>query len=180
LIKKYSKEYFKGVKYKYYGKNGNGSMSWYYSKEKTIEEIRKFQIDRPNHGNAPAMRSAPIGLIKEEFINDYATINANATHPNINAIRSSQCIARAARFILIEDGNPQDIIHYCQKTIPLNQEYEDYLSKVDQLGNYENFQLEDFVILCGHQPIKKPYFLSGIHGIPSDSKYTAQVPYFLF
>jgi ADP-ribosylglycohydrolase len=179
LIKKWSKEYFKGVKDKGYERNGHGSMSWYYSKEKTIEEIRDFQRDRPNPGNAPAMRAAPIGLIKEEFINKYAAINANPTHPNINAILSSQCIARAARFMLIEKGNLRDIIHYCQQTISLNEEYENYLSKVNQLGNYDDFKLEDFEMLCGHQPIKKPYFLSGIHGIPSDSKYTAGAVLFI-
>ena len=179
LIRKWSKEYFKGVKDKSYGRNGHGSMAWYYSMEKTIEEIRDFQRNRPNPGNAPAMRAAPIGFVKEEFINKYAAINANATHPNINAILSSQCIARAVRFILIEKGNPLNIIHYCKKVIPLNKEYENYLSKVNQLGDYEDFKLKDFEILCGHQPIKKPYFLSGIHGIPSDSKYTAGAVLFI-
>ena len=30
-------------------------------------------------------------------------------------------------------------------------------------------------VLCGSQPIEPPYFLSGIEGLPSDSKYTAGV-----
>jgi ADP-ribosylglycohydrolase len=30
----------------------------------------------------------------------------------------------------------------------------------------------DFEILCGTQPIVPPYFLAGINGVPSDSKYT--------
>lgn len=179
LIKKWSKEYYKGVKEKGYGRNGHGSMAWYYYKEKTIEEIRDFQRHRPNPGNAPAMRAAPIGLVKEELINKYAAINANATHPNINAVISSQCIARAVRFMLVEKGKPKDIIQYCKKAIPLNKEYETYLSKVEQLKAYENFTLKDFEILCGHQPIRKPYFLSGIFGIPSDSKYTAGAVLFI-
>ena len=36
----------------------------------------------------------------------------------------------------------------------------------------ENLSDSDFEILCGAQPIVKPYFLSGIKGVPSDSKFT--------
>ena len=172
LIRKWKEEYEKGIEEKGYGRNGHGSMRWYYSGEKTISEIRSFQRNRPNPGNAPAMRSVPIGLIEEDLINDYAEINAKATHPNINAIISSQCIARASEYLIIRNGNQEEIISYCKEKVTLNTEYQEYLDKVDQLEDYEDLNLVDFNILCGKQPIEKPYFLPGIKGVPSDSKYT--------
>ena len=172
LIQKWEEEYKKGVQEKGFGRNGHGSMSWYYSGEKTIEEIRSFQKNRPNPGNAPAMRAVPIGLISAPLINAYAAINAKATHPNINAILASQCIARAAEFFLIKQGNPTKLISYCIQYIALNTEYLDYLKDVDQLPAYHNLTESDFEILCGTQPIQAPYFLAGIKGVPSDSKYT--------
>lgn len=172
LIQKWEEEYQKGVQEKGFGRNGHGSMSWYYSGEKTIEEIRSFQKDRPNPGNAPAMRAVPIGLIPAHLINDYAAINAKATHPNINAILASQCIARAAEFLLIKQGNPKHIISYCIQKVLLNSEYSSYLKEVDQLPAYDNLSEKDLETLCGPQPIQAPYFLAGIKGLPSDSKYT--------
>ena len=173
LVQKWQEEYNKGLVEKGHGRNGHGSMSWYYSGEKTIDEIRSFQKNRKNPGNAPAMRAVPLGLIKEELINEYAAINANATHPNINAIISSQCIARAAEFVLVKKGDRKNIIPYCLKKITLNEEYHTYLNDVEKLGDFNNFTDKDFEVLCGPQPIIAPYFLSGIKGVPSDSKYSA-------
>lgn len=172
LIKYWKAEYDKGKKEKGYGRNGHGSMRWYYTEEKTIDEIRNFQRDRNNPGNAPAMRSVPLGLIPEHLINKYAAINASATHPNINAIISSQCIARAAFYLLKEKGDKDLLIPYCSETVQLNSAYESYLSQVDKLGEYNSLKESDFEILCGSQPIQPPYFLPGIKGVPSDSKYT--------
>jgi ADP-ribosylglycohydrolase len=172
LIKAWKKEYEKGKAEKGYGRNGHGSMSWYYSGEKTIEEIRDFQRNRKNPGNAPAMRSVPLGFVSENLINNYASINAKATHPNINAIISSQCIARATEYLLKKKGDKSSLISYCKDTVDVNEEYKIYLNKVDKLGAYDNLNETDFEILCGPQPIQKPYFLPGIKGVPSDSKYT--------
>lgn len=172
LVRSWKEEYKKGEAEKGYGRNGHGSMSWYYSGEKTIEEIRDFQRNRNNPGNAPAMRAVPLGLISESLINEYASINAKATHPNINAIISSQCIARAAEYILKKNGDRNSIIDYCKSKVDLNKEYEEYLNQVDLLGDYHDLKDDDFTILCGSQPIEAPYFLPGIKGVPSDSKYT--------
>lgn len=172
LVRKWKEEYDDGIKRKGYGRNGHGSMSWYYSGEKTIEEIRDFQRNRPNPGNAPAMRALFLGLLNENLINNYAAINANATHPNINAVLSSKCIARASEYMLIKKGDPSKIIEYCFKRISLNKEYKNYLKAVDKIGSYENLTEDELIILCGNQPIEAPYFLSGIKGLPSDSKFT--------
>ena len=172
LVKEWSREYQLGAKTKGFGRNGHGSMRWYFSGKMTIEEVRDFQRNRPNPGNAPAMRSVPIGLLHESLIDRYALINANSTHPNINAIISSQCIARSVEYILKKKGNQTNVIDYCMETVVLNKEYKSYLSAVNNLGNYDNLNKSEFEILCGKQPIKKPYFPPGIEGMPSDSKFT--------
>ncbi len=172
LVEKWTEEYKKGISEKGFGRNGHGSMSWFFSGEKTIEEIRDFQRERSNPGNAPAMRSVPLGLIDEKLINDYAEINTNATHPNTNAIISSQCIARATEFLIVKKGDGKNVINYCKNHVSLNEEYEKYFNQIERLGSYEKLKDSDFKILCGAQPISKPYFLSGIKGVPSDSKFT--------
>jgi len=48
-----------------------------------------------------------------------------------------------------------------------------YLNAIENLPDYEDLKDEDFKILCGNQPIEAPYFLTGINGLPSDSKFTA-------
>lgn len=172
LVEEWKKEYLRGMEEKGYGRNGHGSMRWYYSGENTMAEIRDFQRHRKNPGNAPAMRAVPLGLLPENLIDHYATINAQATHPNEAAIYSSQCIARASEYFFRGKGRQEDVIQYCRSKIDLNQEYLDYLTAVDALPPAEQKKEEDYEVLCGVQPIQTPYFLPGILGLPSDSKYT--------
>ncbi len=172
LVDKWKEEYDLGIQKKGFGRNGHGSMSWYFSGEMTINQIRDFQRNRMNPGNAPAMRSIPLGLINEDLINKYAEINANATHPNLNAIISSQCIARSAEYLIVKQGKKENIIEYCLEKVDVNDEYKKYLKEVNSLTDYDSLTENDFKVLCGEQPIKAPYFLSGINGVPSDSKYT--------
>ncbi|AUC76281.1 ADP-ribosylglycohydrolase family protein [Olleya sp. Bg11-27] len=173
LVKKWQEEYDKGIQLKGFGRNGHGSMRWYYSKEKTIEEVRDFQRHRINPGNAPAMRAVPLGLINEKLINHYSEINANATHPNENAIISSQCISHAAHYLLIKNNDPKKIIDYCLEKVKVNSEYSEYLNEVNLIDIEKPLTENDYSILCGAQPITAPYFLPGIKGVPSDSKFTA-------
>ncbi|MDF1694352.1 MAG: ADP-ribosylglycohydrolase family protein [Saprospiraceae bacterium] len=173
LVRMWREEYEKGIREKGYGRNGHGSMSWYYSGDKTIEEIKSFQRNRPNPGNAPAMRSVLFGLLPEKKINGFAKINAEATHPNIHAILSSQCIARAAEYLIVKQEDPQYIIDYCMRSISINALYQDYLTAVDLLPQYNDLEETNFETLCGPQPIQSPYFLPGIKGVPSDSMFTA-------
>lgn len=172
LIDKWKEEYYQGIKKKGYGRNGHGSISWYYTGKKSIEEIREFQRNRNNPGNAPAMRAVPLGLVNSALINRYGEINANATHPNINAVIASQCIARATEFLLIKRGNKQNLFSYCSENVALNKEYDLYLKTVNNLEFYGNLKENDYSILCGKQPIEEPYFLPKINGVPSDAKFT--------
>lgn len=173
LVRKWQDEYEDGIRRKGHGRNGHGSMRWYYDGEKTIEEIRDFQCNRPNPGNAPAMRAVPLGLLPGTLINEYAAINARATHPHPHAVMSSQIVARAAHHFLLIDGDSLDVFEYCLRSVKLDQEFEDYLIAVNGLPKYEELTEADFEVLCGPQPIRTPYFLPGIKGMPSDSKYTA-------
>jgi ADP-ribosylglycohydrolase len=117
LVKTWREEYEEGVTAKGYGRNGHGSMGWYYRGEKSIEEIRDFQRNRQNPGNAPAMRSVPLGLLPAHLINEYAAINARATHPNEVAVISSQLVAHAANYLLLQRGNPLNLVAYCQDKV---------------------------------------------------------------
>lgn len=173
LVQEFKAEYERGLYAKGHGRNGHGSIRWYYEGEQSIEEIRSFQETRPNPGNAPAMRAVPLGFLPGDLINEYARINACSTHPHPYAIMSSQCIARAAEFLLLKGGAPADLIPYCLQKITFDRDFESYLAEVDQLPPYEELMLSHFAQLCGPQPIEPPYFLPGIHGLPSDSKYTS-------
>lgn len=173
LVRKWREEYEDGKRRKGYGRNGHGSMRWYYDGEKTIEEIRDFQRSRPNPGNAPAMRAVPLGLLPEHLINDYAAINARATHPHPHAVMSSQIVARAAHYLLTSKGDARQLFDYCMRTTELDEVFRNYLIAVDSLPVYEDLTVLNYETLCGPQPIQPPYFLPGIKGMPSDSKYTA-------
>lgn len=172
LLEKILNEYQKGMQEKGYGRNGHGSLSWYFTGKKSINEIRNFQKSRKNPGNAPLSRAIPLAFIKPDLINKYAEINANTTHPNPNTIIASQCIAKATAFLLIQKGENSEVIKHCQENVELNAEYQDYLQKVDSLEQYEGLDDTGFEILLGKQPICEPYFLANIKGLPSDAKYT--------
>jgi hypothetical protein len=75
-------------------------MAWYFSGNKTIEKIRPFQANRPNLGNAPAMRSVALRLINKEDLYKFCEINARATHPNKMEILSSQIVAFSYHFVI--------------------------------------------------------------------------------
>lgn len=173
LVRQWLEEYRSGQRQKGFGRHGHGSMAWFFEGTHTIEELRDFQRHRPNPGNAPAMRAVPLGLLDEALINRYAAINANATHPNPLAVQSSQCVARAAHFLLVLHGDPAQIVEYCLDTVDFDEEYRTYLTQVAQLPAFEALTDDDWAVLCGPQPIEEPYFLPGICGLPSDSKYTA-------
>ncbi|MEO0468781.1 MAG: ADP-ribosylglycohydrolase family protein [Bacteroidota bacterium] len=172
LVSEWEKEYRRGLAEKGYGRNGHGSMAWYYRGEKSLEAIRAFQRDRPNPGNAPVMRVVPLGLLPSHLINAYAQINAEATHPHPHAIMASQCVARAAEYMLVQKGEAQGIISYCRHSVELDRDFTHYLQTVEQLPAFPSFSDADWVCLCGPQPIESPYFLPGIHGLPSDAKFT--------
>ncbi|MBX2873896.1 MAG: ADP-ribosylglycohydrolase family protein [Saprospiraceae bacterium] len=172
LVHHWKTEYEQGIRQKGYGRNGHGSMGWYFRGEQDLETIRNFQRDRANPGNAPVMRAAPLAWVKETEINTYAAINATATHPNAVAIQASQCIARAAHYMMVLKGEAKEVLAYCRQTVQLDEAFVHYFEAVDKLPAYDDLAESDFAVLCGPQPIEEPYFLPGIFGVPSDAFYT--------
>ena len=172
LVEYWKSEYERGIKQKGYGRNGHGSMGWYFRGEQDIETIRKFQRDRANPGNAPVMRAAPLAWVDVDKINYFAEINARATHPNPVAVQSSQCLAQAAYFMMVQKGDGKEVIAHCIDSIPLDKAFIHYFKAIEALPVYDTLSERDFVALCGPQPIVEPYFLPGILGVPSDAFYT--------
>jgi ADP-ribosylglycohydrolase len=174
LLKYWQNEYFEDKKRKGIGRHGHGAMRWLYSGEKTIEEIREFQANRPNPGNAPPMRAIPFGFVNPYLIDRYATINANTTHPNPKAVAASISIARATEFMILTEGNQKEIIQYCADYVKLlDHEFYNKLILADKLPSPKNLKEEEYELLCGQQPIVKSWFPEGIKGLPTDAMYTA-------
>jgi ADP-ribosylglycohydrolase len=172
IVRELLREYARGVHEKGHGRNGHGSLRWYFEGEKTIGEVRDFQRNRFNPGNAPAVRAVPIGLLPPPSINGYGSLNALATHPNPVAVHASQCIAWACEFMVVQRGDPGQVIAYCQAQAGSGTGDDGYLARVDRLPAYSLLDEEGFRILCGPQPIVEPYFLPGISGVPSDARLT--------
>lgn len=157
-----------------YGRNGHGSMRWVFEGNMSIEEVRLFQQTRPYPGNAPVMRAVPLGFLPGELIDSYAVINADATHPHPKARAASILIARAARYMIIEKGDPERIMAYCAGFVHgIDSEMDQYLTKIDLLPAPETISEAELVILLGPQPIEPPRFPAGIKGLPSDAVLTA-------
>ncbi|MNK18877.1 ADP-ribosylglycohydrolase [compost metagenome] len=172
LIDSFTEEYDLAFLKKGYKRNGHGAMRWYFSGEKTIEEIKSFQKDKKYPGNAPPMRAIPLGFVAEDQLDRFAAINANCTHPHSLAVASSILVARAAQGILLKALAPEKIISYC---IPFIDEPETIalLKVADELPSPDQLKESDYEILCGPQPIKKDQFLPGLYGLPSNAMQTA-------
>jgi ADP-ribosylglycohydrolase len=160
-------------------RSGFGSIVWVFEGEKTIEEVRQFQIARDYPGNAPVMRAIPIGFIEDKLIEPYAIINADVTHPHPKARAASIIVARAARYLLIEKGSTEGLIEYCRSFIKdIDQETYFYLGTIDQLDSNvdqltDGFVSNDYQLLVGPQPITSFMDLQPIVGLNSDAMRTA-------
>lgn len=172
LVKHFTDEYLLGFHTKGYKRNGHGSIRLVYNGEKTIEDIKAFQRNKQYPGNAPPMRAIPIGFVNEQDINSYATINATSTHPHPKAIDSSILIARAARGLLVEGINQQEIISYCLPHISDTETIEK-LKIADALHGPDALHGKDFEALCGPQPLQRKEFIEGLYGLSSNAMYTA-------
>jgi ADP-ribosylglycohydrolase len=173
LIKYWTIEYNKGILENGFGRNGHGSMSWFFEGSKSIEEIRDFQRNRDYPGNAPPMRAMPLGFLPSNLINEYAIINADATHPHQKARAASIIVARATEFLIVKKGDAQKLIDCCAAHVEgIDQETSELLLKIDLLPPPAELSTSDFEIICGKQPIEAPRFLPGINGLPSDALLT--------
>lgn len=174
VMKHLSAEYMEMAKKRGFGRNGYGSLRWVFEGEKSIDEVRKFQGERPNPGNAPTVRAVPLGFLPKPSIYDSAIINADATHPHDIARASSYLVAEAARHILIEEEDPMDLPFLgMNRTAGLDNETAFRMGHISQLPPPDQLSESQYRTLCGPQPIQAPYFPAGIYGIPSDARQTA-------
>lgn len=172
LIDHFTEEYELTFAKRGYKRNGHGAMRWYFSGEKTIEEIKSFQKDKRYPGNAPPMRAIPLAFAPSDRINEFAAINADCTHPHLLAATASILVARAAEGFLLKEIQPESIISYCLMFID-EPETVALLKAADQLPEPGSLSEADYEILCGPQPIREDQFLPGICGLPSNAMQTA-------
>ncbi|MBU1202049.1 MAG: ADP-ribosylglycohydrolase family protein [Nanoarchaeota archaeon] len=149
---------------------GHGSIKEYYNKEASIEDIRKLQGSKQYPGNAPPMRAVPLGFAGEK-LEEYAIINADATHPHPKARAASIIVARAAKYILVKNGDKKDLIKYCGEFIKeIDAETYQYLKAIDSLKG--ELTEKDYELLCGPQPISN-FPIKNLYGLATDAMRTA-------
>ena len=85
---KYSREQYHQFKEKHgVSRAGYGSIRWVFNKKKwSLEQVRECQRNKKDPGNAAVMCAMLIGLLKPSQITEFATINANFTHPHPKSV----------------------------------------------------------------------------------------------
>ncbi len=172
LLDLWKSEYETDKAEKGFPRQGHGSIKDWYEGRKPIEAIQDSQRDRDDPGNAPPMRAVPLGFANPERINDYAIINADATHPHPKARAASILIARATEYLVINGGKQHDIIDYCQRFID-EEDTLRLLEEANRLVPPEELSDAGYEVLCGPQPI--PFFASrgnDLYGLPCASMRT--------
>ncbi len=150
---------------------GHGSIKSFFEGKKTLVEVKAAQANREFPGNAPPMRAIPLGFTGDNLI-EFATINATATHPHPKGIAASILVAKAAEFLLLENGDKTKLIAQTKNFVKdVDNETVEYLKKIDKL-NPNSASIED---LCGKQPI----FKWKIEGLPCSSMHTAGTALFI-
>lgn len=173
LLNSWKNEYDTDKLEKGFPRQGHGGIKEWYDGKMSIEEMQNLQRTKDDPGNAPPMRAVPLGFVKSDKINEYAIINANATHPNPKAQTASILIARASEYMLVKQEDPSNIINYCKSFID-DKETIELLIKADKLKDPKYLSSKEFEILCGPQPI--PFLASQgkiIEGLPCSSMRTA-------
>lgn len=173
LLETWKKEYESDIKEKGFPRQGHGSIIDWYNGCKTIEDIQNSQKSRDEPGNGPPMRAVPLGFADSNKIDEYAIINADATHPHPKARAASILVARAAEYMIIKNGKHDSLIDYCKKFIN-EKDTLDLLTKANELDIPEKLDEIAYGVLCGPQPI--PYFAERgklINGVPCESMRTA-------
>lgn len=172
LLELWKAEYDLDKKEKGFPRQGHGSIIGWYEGIKSITEIQNSQRARDDPGNAPPMRAIPIGFSNPDKINQYATINAIATHPHPKAIAASILIARATEHLVVNNGKQKDVIEYSKSFID-DEETTKLLEEADQLRSPECLDDSAYEVLCGPQPI--PWFANKgkeLYGLPCSSMRT--------
>ncbi|USN56143.1 MAG: ADP-ribosylglycohydrolase family protein [Candidatus Peribacteria bacterium] len=128
-------------------------MEHRYTGEQSIEQVRASQAAREDPGNAPVMRAVPFGFVDESLHQTYAIINADSTHPHPLAREASLMIIKATHHLLVQQRSKETLIPALKPYLQTCT-YEKLL-QISQLPTPNGLQTQDYVLLCGQQPI--PY-----------------------
>jgi ADP-ribosylglycohydrolase len=173
LFDYFKNEYFSDKARKGYPRHGHGSIEKIFLGKKTLEEVRSLQSKRDDPGNAPPMRAVPLGFLPDDLIDSYAVVNADVTHPHPKGRAASIAVARATQYMVVQKGNPLELISYCKQFIS-DFDTLSTLSAVDKLPAPELLRDTDYEVLCGHQPMPfTPVPEWVVYGLPCASMRTA-------
>jgi len=162
---------------------GFGSITRYLSGECDIDVIRNLQKNRQYPGNAPPMRSIPIGFLNnDDLIDKYSKVNSDVTHPHPKGVCSAILIAQAAQFMLGDELNQSDIISHVNSFIlGIDEETSNYINFVDTVdrGLFDVIDTDmahlhpDYARVVGNQPYESFMTKEMVIGLNSDAMRTA-------
>eukprot|EP00746_Dinoflagellata_sp_MGD_P022875 gnl/MRDRNA2_/MRDRNA2_153553_c0_seq1.p1 gnl/MRDRNA2_/MRDRNA2_153553_c0~~gnl/MRDRNA2_/MRDRNA2_153553_c0_seq1.p1 ORF type:complete len:441 (-),score=72.60 gnl/MRDRNA2_/MRDRNA2_153553_c0_seq1:432-1754(-) len=160
---------------------GHGSIVRYWTGTCSIENLRAGQAMREDPGNAPPMRSLPLGFVRNADREHLCRAAADATHPHPKARAASYLIASAAHWMIVRKGDKQQIIRKVLGELRSSDlhdmEVEEYLMKIDTLPDWHSYgprfksmPVKVHNLLCGPQPIRTTPVRCGLD---SDAMRTA-------
>jgi len=153
---------------------GYGSIKRVFIEELSLNELQAWQAERHYPGNAPTMRSIPLGFLSIPKMVKACQTNANVTHPHQKTIASSLIIAFTTRLFLTQNYNPKALIDKCLEFLNVScpeVETTIYLNDINMLS----WPMSDLahVHLAGPQPIRSFTENKLIKGLNSDAMRTA-------
>lgn len=173
LLEYWTNEYLTDKQEKGYPRKGHGSIKNFYEGKQTIAEVRDGQRNRDDPGNAPPMRAVPLGFVPDNKINEYAIINADATHPHPKGRAASIIVARGVEHLIVKKDNQQDILKYALTTID-EKDTIDALQAADKLPAPHLLMGNEYETLLGPQPMQFPPVKGWqIYGLPCAAMRTA-------
>ncbi len=172
LLRMFKNEYESDKMFKGFPRDGHGSIEDWYKGIKTIDEVRAAQASREDPGNAPVMRALPLWYIEKEQVENYACINADATHPNEMGRKASLLTVLTAWHFLREDGDRSDLISFLQAYIGMI-DVKEMLDKIDTLPPPDQLTEHNYLFLHGPQPLPYIKWDTNIYGLPCAAMKTA-------
>lgn len=172
---------------------GHGSIVDVWQGKKDFETLRKMQADKEDPGNAPPMRSIPIGYLKGHLREQAVRENADSTHPHKKSRAASFLIATAVDWLAIQGGETKSVLKACLFALRKSELSENltevHLEKVEALPDwhdlgerFSDMEEDTFTFLMGPQPMRpstpgaehRPRF-----GVDSDAMRTAGIVLYL-
>lgn len=178
-------------------RNGHGSIKRFFRGQQRLEDIRASQAAKEDPGNAPPMRSLPLAFVADTDRERLCATNADATHPHPKARAASFLVAVAARWLIVERGEQQQVLRVSLDRLRgsglSDEATEAHLERLESLKDYHTYgerfasmPMSVLRLLCGPQPCPHAWAVAGgadgrspIHGLWTDAMRTAAVVLYL-